>query len=212
MPDGLTFYLFSNFDHRVRTVVRTAADRFTDAAVRELSHQALLSPQPPTEAGCILIDLDQTAGLDAVREFIVANGQQSKIILISERADLKLARQAFPLGVFDCLAKPVDPEQLLDSIARATEAIRCDRKTWRVSRSDAAAVEALTPRELEYFSKLLEGWSIKTLSTHFQVSIQTAAKHRSRVLAKLNAENEVELVHRFGTTRLTFPRDPGDSN
>ncbi|QDV71240.1 Transcriptional regulatory protein TdiR [Rosistilla carotiformis] len=210
MSDGLTFYLISNFDPRVRAVVKSAADNHNDSAVRELSLAVVLQKQAARSPGCVIIDIDQTEGLDTIHEYIHENARTSKIILLSEQADLEFARRAFRMGVFDCLSKPLDTRQLLEAVQRAIDSLRSDQKTRQIDSSDAAALETLTPRELEYFSKLLEGWSIKTLSIHFRVSIQTAAKHRARVLSKLKAENEVELVLRFDKHR-SFLSDGSES-
>lgn len=200
MPDGLTFYLISNADPHVRAVIQFAANGHRDSIVRELSRWEQFYQQFATsEPCCIVIDFDQINGLEQIGEFIASKGGSSKIVLLSSRADLQLARRAFPIGIFDCLAKPVDPRDFQNTIDRAVQSLCDEQKSQQMVRGDSAAFAALTPRERDYFSKLLEGWSIKTLAMHFQVSIQTAAKHRSRVLAKLQADNEVELVHRFGS-------------
>ncbi|QDS90821.1 Transcriptional regulatory protein TdiR [Rosistilla ulvae] len=213
MSAGLTFYLISNFDPSVRAVVQSAASSGNDATVRELSHWVLFQAEPTAiRSACIVIDIDQTSGLESIRKFILANVQGNRIILLSRHADLELARRAFPIGAFDCLSKPVDAGQLLESVERAIDSLRSEQQMWQVDRSDADAIDTLTPRELEYFAKLLEGWAIKTLATHFQVSIQTAAKHRARVLAKLKADNEVELVLRFGRVKTMLPTEPNGDN
>jgi DNA-binding NarL/FixJ family response regulator len=41
---------------------------------------------------------------------------------------------------------------------------------------------------------LYEGKTIKAIAAEFDIGFQTAAKHRARVLDKLQVQNEAELV------------------
>jgi DNA-binding CsgD family transcriptional regulator len=55
--------------------------------------------------------------------------------------------------------------------------------------------DMLTPRELEIMEMLVSGMSQKQIAQELNISVQTAAKHRARVLDKLKLQNDVELVH-----------------
>jgi DNA-binding CsgD family transcriptional regulator len=55
--------------------------------------------------------------------------------------------------------------------------------------------DMLTPRELEVMEMLVSGMSQKQIAQELNISVQTAAKHRARVLDKLKLQNDVELVH-----------------
>ena len=48
---------------------------------------------------------------------------------------------------------------------------------------------------------LVHGKTLKEISKLLGVAFQTAAKHRTRVLEKLHAENDVELVRRVLASR-----------
>jgi len=54
--------------------------------------------------------------------------------------------------------------------------------------------DKLTPREAEVMDMIVEGLSQKQIATALRISVQTTAKHRARVLEKLNLRNDVELV------------------
>jgi PAS domain S-box-containing protein len=55
--------------------------------------------------------------------------------------------------------------------------------------------DKLTPREAEIMDLIVAGMSQKQIATALSISVQTAAKHRSRVLEKLKLGGDVELVH-----------------
>ena len=57
-----------------------------------------------------------------------------------------------------------------------------------------ARIAQLTPREKEMMVFLLKGEDIKTISVKLDIGIQTVAKHRTRVLDKMQVRNEAELV------------------
>jgi PAS domain S-box-containing protein len=61
---------------------------------------------------------------------------------------------------------------------------------------------ALTPREAEVMDLIVSGLSQKQIAAALDIGMQTAAKHRAKVLRKLNVDNDVELV------RLVLPLQP----
>ena len=70
----------------------------------------------------------------------------------------------------------------------------------RVSRMIAPAFHArmkrekLTPREAEVMDLIVAGKTQKEIAMELGISIQTTAKHRARVLQKLQVANDVELA------------------
>ncbi len=71
----------------------------------------------------------------------------------------------------------------------------------RISDMVAPAIHArinrdkLTPREAEVMDLIVSGRTQKQIAAELDISVQTAAKHRTRVLDKLSVNNDVELVH-----------------
>jgi DNA-binding NarL/FixJ family response regulator len=55
-------------------------------------------------------------------------------------------------------------------------------------------LQVLTEREREVMDRLVAGRTVKQIATEFDVSIQTIAKHRTKLLEKLKVENDIELV------------------
>ena len=55
--------------------------------------------------------------------------------------------------------------------------------------------EQLTPREAEVMDLIVAGKTQKQIAAELNITVQTAAKHRARVLQKLSVSNDVELVH-----------------
>ena len=70
---------------------------------------------------------------------------------------------------------------------------------------EMAAFDPLTRREMEVLRLVAEGYSTKQLAARLGIAFKTAASHRTRIMAKLNAPNAAGLVRyaiRFGLVGL----------
>jgi FixJ family two-component response regulator len=155
-----------------------------------------LAAYNPLTPGCLVLDvrMPRMSGLELQQRLLDAN-IRVPIIFVSGHADVGIAANAFRAGAFDFVEKPVHDEDLLQ---RIRQAISKDAE-WRKQRTHHEEVRrrigTLTPREREVLDSLVQGKSIKQVASHFGVSVQTAAKHRARVLEKMDVTNEVELVY-----------------
>jgi FixJ family two-component response regulator len=149
-----------------------------------------------SKPGCLVLDvrMPRMSGLELQQRLLAAK-ISVPIIFVSGHADVAIASQAFRAGAFDFVEKPIDDQELLQ---RIQQAIAKDAR-WRDLQQRSAEIRSrmrsLTPREREVFESLVRGKAIKQVAAQFRVSVQTAAKHRSRVLDKMSVANEVELVY-----------------
>jgi FixJ family two-component response regulator len=97
-------------------------------------------------------------------------------------------------GAVDFLEKPADDRRLLAVVRRAVEKDRQRRSIAASQPEIAARLARLTPRERQTMHLLYEGKAIKAIATELDIGFQTAAKHRARVLEKLELANETELA------------------
>jgi FixJ family two-component response regulator len=150
--------------------------------------------------GCIVLDvrMPQISGLELQHE-LTSRGTAPPIIIITGHADVPVCAAAFRAGAFDFIEKPVNHQLLLGRIQRAIEQDAARRRAWRVSAEIDARVCRLTPREREVMDMITAGQTLKQIAAALGVSIQTASKHRARVLEKMEAPTDVALA------RLTLP-------
>jgi FixJ family two-component response regulator len=146
--------------------------------------------------GCVVLDMrmpDMT-GLE-VQARLNERGASIPVIIMTGHADIPVCTQSFRAGVFDFTVKPANSEFLLERIGQALDAdvqrhqIRLERAAY------AARINELTDREKEVMDRTIEGWSLKKIARELEISTQTVAKHRTKVLAKLQLASDVELVH-----------------
>jgi FixJ family two-component response regulator len=92
---------------------------------------------PPTEAGCIVLDLrlPASSGLD-LQERLTADQNLLPIIFVTGRGDVSKTVRAMKAGAVDFLTEPVDASVLLDAVARAI-ARDAKNRTGRTRQNEA---------------------------------------------------------------------------
>ncbi len=96
-------------------------------------------------------------GLELSR-LVCANRPEIKVIILSGYDDFAYAKQALTLGVTDYLLKPLKPEDLLNTLARAAELIDKERRQRQsVSRLEQLASESLETNRHKFLSQLCSG-------------------------------------------------------
>ena len=148
-------------------------------------------------------DLD---GLEATRR-ILADTQAATAVLILTTFDLdEYVYEALRAGASGFLLKDAPPEQLIAAIhtLAAGEALIAPAITKRLierfaraaprSGPSAAALEALTARELEVLVLIARGLSNREIASALVLSEATVKTHVKRVLAKLGVRDRVHAV------------------
>jgi FixJ family two-component response regulator len=155
----------------------------------------LLEDYDPAARGCFVLDvrMPDMSGLE-IQEELTHRGGQHPIIFVTGYGDVPMCSQAYRSGAFDFLEKPVDESALIEAVHRALAADG-DRRAQQAIRPDIATlVASLTPRETQVMDLLLEGKTVKQIAVELSIGFPTAARHRSRVLEKMQVHNDVELV------------------
>jgi FixJ family two-component response regulator len=155
----------------------------------------VLEAYEPDAPGCFVVDvrMPDISGLE-LQEELSRRGDRHPIIFVTGYGDVSSCSQAYRKGAFDFLEKPVKERSLLDSVHRALSA-DSNRRAQQIARPDLAILVAtLTPREQQVMDLLLEGKSVKQIAVELSVGFPTAARHRTRVLEKMQVHNDVELV------------------
>ena len=145
---------------------------------------------------CLVVDvfLPGMSGLDLAKR-LSEQGAVIPIIMTSAYADVGMAVEAMRSGIVDFLEKPFSRRALVE---RVQEAIERDTRQLgeKARRADVMArLKALSAREREVMDLLIIGKRTKQIANDFNISTQTAARHRLRVLNKMQVESVAELVH-----------------
>ena len=158
------------------------------------SADAFLAKSSGPRVGCIVADVRMPGidGIALVRE-IARRKLPLPVVLISGHADVPMAVAAIKAGAEDFIEKPVDDTQLVAAINRCLPRA--------MARHDATAgdsVEArfarLTPRQIEIFDLVAEGFTSQAIADTLKISPRTVESYRAEVMEKMRAESVAVLV------------------
>lgn len=154
-----------------------------------------LNAYDPSHPGCLLLDLrmPNMDGLELQKRLALRNAYL-QVIFMSGHGDVPHCADAMKAGAVDFLEKPADDKLVLRIVRRALAKDQ-HRRNVLASRSETEdRINRLTPREREVMCLLYEGEAMKNIAGRFGISIQTVAKHRTKVLEKLQIRNEADLA------------------
>lgn len=140
-------------------------------------------------AGCLVLDV-RMQGMSGIElfELLRGRGDWTPTIFLTGFSEIHTCVRALHLGALDFIEKPVKEDPLVFKVQKA---LAQSANTRRLLGKFAL----LSDREREVGELIVEGHRMKQIAALLNVSIQTVAKHRTRVLEKLGVESDVELVH-----------------
>ena len=143
---------------------------------------------------CVIVDVQmpEMNGLEVLQR-LQDKWPGAPVIMISGFADIPMAVRAMRLGALDFLEKPLQADDILETIKRA-------RQTHQ-SRADGHGLpdgqnplDKLTQRETEVLRLVVLGDQNKVIARKLEISPRTVEVYRARVMRRLGASNLAELV------------------
>lgn len=147
------------------------------------------------ELGCIVADVRMpgTDGIGLVRE-LARRGIAMPVVLISGHADVPMAVAAIKSGAQDFIEKPVDDRQLVAAINRALARSFEHLDLLRAQSALDARFARLTPRQIEIFDLVADGFTSHAIAAKLNISVRTVDSYRAEVMEKMQAESVAGLV------------------
>jgi two-component system, NarL family, invasion response regulator UvrY len=145
------------------------------------------------------IALPGISGIEATRR-LMQEQPQLRVLIFSMYDDAIYASRALEAGALGYLSKVSAPEVLLKAIYAVSrgEAFLSSDVAANIGRSAAqfagSEIDALTPRQLEILRLLVQGETIKNISTTLGLSEKTVANQQWAIRAKLGARNSAQLA------------------
>jgi two-component system, LuxR family, response regulator FixJ len=156
--------------------------------------------------GCLILDvrMPHMTGLQ-LQSTLKERGIAMPVIIMTGHSDVATCTESFRNGAFDFIEKPADDDFLVERIHMAIAA-DVERRQQETQREEIRVrLATLTPREREVMDAIVSGKSQKRIASELGISFQTAAKHRAKVLSKLQVGNDVEVVRTFLLTDAVNP-------
>jgi two-component system, LuxR family, response regulator FixJ len=159
------------------------------------SADAFLETLDGQQSGCIVADVRMpgTDGIGLVRELGRRN-VALPVVLISGHADVPMAVAAIKSGAQDFIEKPVDDIQLVAAINRALAHTLEQQDVQKSQSALDARFARLTPRQVEIFDLVVEGFTSHAIAAKLNISVRTVESYRAEVMEKMQAESVASLV------------------
>lgn len=158
--------------------------------------EELLAAGQPRTPACLLLGCQLRDGLTGLR--VLTELQQRKwnlpTVFLAVRWNIQVVVSAIQAGADGFLAKPCDPEELVESVNHALHR-SLSAKPGILSIAEARArVAALNSRELEIFRLLISGLLNKEIADRLNLALITVKVYRARCMKKLGVENPTDMA------------------
>ncbi|WP_374399567.1 response regulator transcription factor [Niveibacterium sp.] len=158
------------------------------------SGEDFLAALEPSMRGCVVLDV-RLGGMSGPECFeqMLARGVTLPVLFLTGHADVPTAVQLLRRGAWHFMEKPCNDNELVDLVQEAL-AFDARNRADQGSRANLEArLAALTPREQEVMSRILEGKLNKQIADALDISMRTVEVHRARIFDKMGVRSAVEL-------------------
>lgn len=154
-----------------------------------------LAQRPMQAAGCVLADL-QMPEMDgmSLQQALAQSDNPLPIVFLTGQGDIPTSVQAMRRGAEDFLIKTASKDDLLAAIERALARDKSERKLRLRQHDLLQRFAKLTPRENEVLTHVLQGRLNKQIAADLGIDERSVKRHRTSLMAKLNAKSVVELT------------------
>jgi FixJ family two-component response regulator len=188
--------------------------RASGFAVKTFSSASDFLAQHDTDApGCVLADLQMPGmnGLD-LQSALARSHNPLPILFLTGHGDIPSSVRAMRGGAVDFLEKRAPKEKLLDAVRRALVRDTREREERARQRELRARFDALSERELEVLSHVVQGRLNKQIASDLGIHERTVKLHRTAITTKLGVQSVAELTRLtleagiFEASTPTFPK------
>jgi two-component system, LuxR family, response regulator FixJ len=145
--------------------------------------------------GCLVLDVAMPgmSGLELQRK-LIRDRIALPIVFVTGHGNVAMAVEAIQMGAVNFLEKPVQEQQLWDSIRKAIELDAQNRRRLARRHQAEERMSKLTPGEREVLNLILEGKMNKEIATELHLSTRTIEDRRARLMRKMDAQCLAELI------------------
>jgi FixJ family two-component response regulator len=189
----VVYLLDPDRDHLARLESLVAGEGFKSLSYTSVDD--FLEALPEDHAGCLILEanLPKVDGLK-LQQILMDRQITLPLIFTVGSASVDQGVSAMRAGAVDFIEKPVQGRRLLDAVNHAVKKDAKSREKRALRREVDRRMRSLTKREHEAMRLVFHGRAVKQIAASFRIGVQTAAKHRSRMLVKMKVPCDSQLV------------------
>lgn len=144
---------------------------------------------------CLMLDvrMPRMSGI-RLQEVLKERFPHVVIIFVSAHGDIKMSVQTMQQGAFSFLAKPYEPQALLESVQTGMAQAETRFADYQTRQAVVDKIALLTPREREILTLVVEGLPSQQIARQLGMSVKTVDVHRARIKSKTEADSINTLV------------------
>jgi len=156
--------------------------------------------------GCLILDVNMP-GLSGIelQDQLAAHQIDLPIVFISAHGDIPMSVKAMKAGAVDFLPKPVDQQQLIQTVQQAIDRHALERGDNAELAEFRQRVDSLSKRESEVLELVIQGLLNKQIARRLDITEYTVKVHRRHVMEKTEADSLAELVRLCERSGVTTP-------
>lgn len=184
-------------DDAVRASLHGLLSLRSDLVVRNFrSGDQFLERATDLESGVLLLDFHMPGknGLEVLHQLGSVSHARFLTIILTGEGNIDIAVQAMKAGAFDFLEKPYKADALLETIDKAFERMEHDSAGSAQIETARAKVAALSPRERDVLTGLIEGRSNKVIAYDLSISPRTVEIYRANLMTKMGVRSLSEAL------------------
>jgi len=183
----------------------------------------VLGPHPADEASsllaseepdAVLLDVDDDPSAYDVLLQLHETRRPCRAVVVGRELSADVVREAFFVGVYACLRKPVSPAAIRGALHRAAEGTTVMRRCLDAvgdappqRRAPGLDISELTPREGEILRLLLDGRKTLGMAEALEVTPRTVKFHVANLLRKLGFSSRLALLAKLRRDDAFAPFD-----
>jgi two-component system, LuxR family, response regulator FixJ len=184
-------------DDAVRASLHSLLSLRPDFVIRNFrSGDLFLEQVPDLDPGVLLLDFHMPGmnGLEVLARVNAGAAGKFACVMLTGEGSIELAVQAMKAGALDFLEKPYQPEALLTTVDGAFA--RFEHANAATSQGDQAKarIDALSPRERDVLTGLIDGRSNKVIAYDLDISPRTVEIYRANLMTKLGVRSLSEAL------------------
>jgi two-component system, LuxR family, response regulator FixJ len=160
-----------------------------------LSAADFLAAYQPSQPGCLVLDVAMPgmSGIELHRK-LVHDKIALPVVFVTGHGNVPMAVEAMHMGAVNFLEKPVQEQELWDSIRRALELDAQTRRRRARRQFAEERLSSLTRGEHEVLNLILEGKLNKEIASELGLSTRTIEDRRAKLMKKMEAGCLAELI------------------
>jgi two-component system response regulator FixJ len=183
-------------DAAVRASLLSLLSVETDCAIYAFRDgDRFLAEAPELEDGVLLLDFNMpgSSGIQ-VMEAMRALGKNFATVILTGQASVGLAVQAMKAGALDLIEQPYEARTLMRAVDQAFTSLALRNDSTSSIRVAQDRIGALSPRERDVLTGLIEGHSNKVIAIDHDISPRTVEIYRANLMKKLSVHSLSEAL------------------